>query len=82
MTWNFSGVALQTGHVTTALGPLTVYPQIEQMAVAGCDSARSLATARSSAMICIRSAMRAGMKMAIASSITLLVMTVCPCSIA
>ena len=33
-------------------------------------------------MICIFSAMRVGMKMAMASSMTLLVMTVCPCSIA
>ncbi len=33
-------------------------------------------------MICIFSAMRLGMKMAMASSITLLVMTVWPCSMA
>ncbi len=33
-------------------------------------------------MICIRSASRVGMKIAMASSITFEVMTVCPCSIA
>jgi len=52
------------------------------MAVAGCDSARSFATATSSARICMRSAIRVGMKIAMASSITLFVMTVWPCSIA
>ena len=46
------------------------------------SSALSFATARSSAMICIRSASRVGMKMAMASSITLEVMTVWPCSMA
>jgi len=55
---------------------------MEQMAVAAWDSARSCATATSSARICIRSAIRVGMKMAIARRMTLLVTTVWPCSIA
>src|SRR4029450_4300502 len=48
------------------------------MAVTAWDSARSCATATSSARICMRSAIRVGMKMAIPSSMTLLVTTVCP----
>jgi hypothetical protein len=52
------------------------------MAVVSAWARRSSATARSSARICIFSAMRAGMKMAMASSMTLLVITVWPCSMA
>ena len=52
------------------------------MAETVASSARSFATARSSARICIFSAIRLGMKIAIASSITFDVMTVCPCSMA
>jgi hypothetical protein len=79
---NASGPPEQTGHFTTGFGPFTTYPHTEQIAVTAASSARSFATARSSARICIFSAMRPGMKIAMASSITLEVMTVCPCSIA
>ena len=82
ITRNRPAPAPHTGHFTAGFGPLAAYPQAPQTVVVPAPWARMAAAATPSAIARIFSGTRPGMNSAIASSITLEVTTVCPCSVA